>query len=56
MVEKGGSDVIKMSKESEKTSPELVVPHLSKDLFIIRGCLLQPNEILTTTKLYIFKF
>lgn len=30
MVEEGGSDVIKMSKKSEETASQLVVPHLSK--------------------------
>lgn len=34
MVEEGGSDVIKMSQQSEKTPSQLVVPHLSTNLFI----------------------
>lgn len=37
MVEEGGSDVIKMSKKSEETPSQLVVPHLSKDLIITRN-------------------
>lgn len=30
MVEEGGSDVIKVSKESEEAAPQLVVPYLVK--------------------------
>lgn len=30
MVEEGGSDVVKVSKESEETASQFVVPHLVK--------------------------
>ena len=30
MVEEGGSDVVKVSKESKEAAPQLVVPHLVK--------------------------
>lgn len=30
MVEEGGSDVVKVSKESEEAASQLVVPHLFK--------------------------
>lgn len=35
MVEEGGSDVVKVSKESEEAPPQLVVPYLvKKGIFI----------------------
>lgn len=30
MVEEGGPDVVKVSKEGEEAAPQLVIPHLDK--------------------------
>lgn len=35
MVEKGGSDVVKVSKESEEATPQLVVPYLVKKVILM---------------------
>lgn len=55
MVEEGGSDVIKMSKQGEETPSQLVVPHLSNNLIITKdNYSLQNSEIVAIIELHMF--